>query len=121
MVERLAKAKLVAIHSHRTKIQEEEISFVFSKFHSLRAEESTTSTCNVAMRRDGETVWRWPDDDCHDALPGKTHRRIIRKLTYRAKINEMTNGAFVLAKAEMLHAMGNLLADAYDSSVAMAK
>ena len=65
--------------------------------------------------------WKWPGDNCHDVLPPEAGRRIIRRLAYQAGILEISNEAFLLAEAEMLHALGILLVSAYESSVEMAK
>ena len=54
-------------------------------------------------------------------LPPEAGRRTICRLAYRASVRDMSNKAFILAEAELLHTMGLLLVDAYESSVEMAK
>ena len=54
-------------------------------------------------------------------LPPEAGRRTICRLAYRASVRDMSNEAFILAEAELLHTMGLLLVDAYESSVEMAK
>jgi hypothetical protein len=77
--------------------------------------------CSCGITSSSGIVWKWPLDNCHDILPPEAGRRIIRRLAYRAGVREMTNEAFVLAEAELLHALGVLLVDAYESSVELSK
>jgi hypothetical protein len=77
--------------------------------------------CSCGISSSSGILWQWPLDDCRDTLPPEAGRRIIRRLAYRAGIPEMTNEAFVLAEAELLHALGVLLVDAYESSVELSK
>eukprot|EP00579_Thalassiosira_antarctica_P010360 CAMPEP_0201918496 /NCGR_PEP_ID=MMETSP0903-20130614/7642_1 /ASSEMBLY_ACC=CAM_ASM_000552 /TAXON_ID=420261 /ORGANISM="Thalassiosira antarctica, Strain CCMP982" /LENGTH=561 /DNA_ID=CAMNT_0048454825 /DNA_START=201 /DNA_END=1886 /DNA_ORIENTATION=- len=140
MIQRLQEAVFMTIHSHRTELQKKDILFVLQKgFSSLPyfSGQEPISKCNVGMQEHGivntvvgcscsfpsfsGTVWRWPSHDCHDVLPLEAGRRIIRRLAYMAGVREMSNEAFVLAEAELLHTMGLLLVDAYESSVEMAK
>ena len=72
--------------------------------------------CSCSLRSAG-IIWRWPHDNCHGVLPAEAGRRIIRRLAYIAGIVKMSNEAFILAEAELLHAFGTLLVDAYESSV----
>jgi hypothetical protein len=82
---------------------------------------ASTYGCSCGISSSSGIVWKWPIDNCHDILPPEAGRRIIRRLAYRAGILEMTNEAFVLAEAELLHTLGVLLVDAYESSVELSK
>jgi len=77
--------------------------------------------CSCSLPSSSGIVWRWPGDNCHDTLPLEAGRRIIRRLAYLAGLPRMSNEAFVLVEAELLHTLGMLLATAYESSVAMAR
>jgi hypothetical protein len=66
-------------------------------------------------------LWRWPENDCRDLLQPGDGRRIIRRLAYKAGIVQMTSGLFEVAEAELLHTLGILLVEAYESSVEMAE
>ena len=77
----------------------------------------STVGCSCSISSSSGLVWRWPLDDCHDVLPPEAGRRIIRRLAYQAGIREMSNEAFIVAEAELLHALGMLLVDVYESSV----
>ena len=77
--------------------------------------------CSCSLPSSSGIVWRWPLDNCHDVLPAEAGRRIIRRLTYFANISEMSNEAFILAEAELLHALGGLLVSAYESCVDIEK
>jgi len=77
--------------------------------------------CSCFLPSSSGIVWKWPSDNCHDVLPPEAGRRIIRILAYQAGIVKMSNEAFMLAEAEMLHALGILLVSAYESSVEMSK
>jgi len=77
--------------------------------------------CSCFLPSSSGIIWKWPDDNCHDVLPPEAGRRIIRRLAYQAGIVKMSNEAFMLAEAEMLHALGILLVGAYESSVEMSK
>ena len=76
--------------------------------------------CSCSLPSSSGIIWKWPSDNCHDILPPEAGRRIIRLLAYQAGIVRMSNDAFMLAEAELLHAMGILLVSAYESSVEMA-
>jgi len=73
--------------------------------------------CSCSLPSSSGIVWRWPLDNCHEVLPVEAGRRIIRRLAYIAGIPEMSNEAFILAEAELLHALGGLLVSAYESCV----
>lgn len=75
--------------------------------------------CSCSLPSLSGTVWRWPLDDCCDVLPPEAGRRIIRRIAYKAGIIRMTNEAFILAEAQLLHTMGCVLVEAYESSVKM--
>ena len=77
--------------------------------------------CSCSLPSSSGIVWRWPLDNCHDVLPTEAGRRIIRRLAYIAGIPEMSSEAFVLAEAELLHALGLLLVSAYESCVDIEK
>ena len=77
--------------------------------------------CSCYINNSSDIVWQWPLDNCHDALPPESGRKIIRRLAYRAGIREISNEAFILAEAELLHTLGLLLVDAYESSIELAK
>jgi len=113
MVDRLESAILLAIHRQISnhslwaikgrvvQVQGDDIALAFRR----------TKPCYSSSG----IVWRWPLDNCHDALPAEAGWRIIRRLAYIAGIPEMSNDAFILAEAELLHALGELLVSAYDS------
>ena len=135
MVEKLSQALLAAVNRHRATVQREDVLFVFRKeFHSFPAfvpeDANGANQPGNCERLDlsrylpfpSGIVWRWPEDDsCCDVLPPDAGRRIIRRLAYRAGICEMSGDAFAIAEAELLYAWGMLLADAYESSVKLAK
>ena len=73
--------------------------------------------CSCSLPSFSGTVWRWPNDNCQGMLAPEIGRKIIRRLAYMAGVLQMSNGAFVLAEAVLLHTMGVLLVDAYESSV----
>ena len=77
--------------------------------------------CSCSISSSSGMVWKWPLDNCHDVLPPEAGRRIIRRLAYQAGIMKMSSEAFLLAEAELLHALGVLLVNAYESSVEMSK
>jgi hypothetical protein len=77
--------------------------------------------CSCSLPSSSGIVWRWPLDDCRGVLPPEAGRRIIRGLAYQSGILQMSNEAFILAEAELLHMLGVLLVCAYESSVEMAK
>jgi len=134
IVKKLESALDIAIHCGRTEVQREDVHFAFktqeqflfgctskpfSKCNVGSKEHNVTGhafgcSCNIPSSSGG--VWRWPDDDCLDALPKETGRRIVRRLAYQAGILRMTSDAFVLIEAEILHAIGTLVAHAYELS-----
>ena len=81
----------------------------------------TALDCSCSLPSSSGIIWKWPIDNCHDILPPEAGRRIIRILAYQAGIVKMSNEAFALAEAELLHALGVLLVSAYESSVIMSK
>ena len=147
MVDRLESAILLAIHRQgptreddtslfpRRVVQTEDIVLAFRRqtlFSSCYSSQNLTR-CNVSAGHHGHVeslldcscslpsssgiVWRWPLDNCHEVLPVEAGRRIIRRLAYIAGIPGMSSEAFVLAEAELLHALGGLLISAYESCV----
>jgi len=139
-VEKLNQALMLSINSQKMIVDEGDVTVVFRKDHnafpfSFSSGETVAKGCNVGMKDHGRyetfqqcscslssssgTVWRWPDDNCHDVLPPGAGRRIIRRLAYKAGIVQMSNDAFVLAEAELLHTMGTLLVESLESSVKM--
>jgi len=118
MVDRLEAAILLAIHRQSSnhegdtwaierrvvQVQGDDIALAFRR---------QTASCYSSSG----IVWRWPLDNCHDVLPAEAGRRIIRRLAYNAGIPEMSNDAFILAEAELLHVVGLLLVSSYDSCV----
>ena len=138
MIQFLQKALCSAVHCGRAEVQKDDIALVTKEFHSFESCYSSQQQlkCDISEEHHGNIaaldcscsipsksgiVWRWPADDCHDVLPPEAGRRIIRMLSYMAGINKMSSDAFVLAEAELLHTMGVLLADAYESSIEQAK
>ena len=77
----------------------------------------STVGCSCSISSSSGIVWRWPSDDCHGVLKPESSRKIIRRLAYQAGIREMSSEAFIVAEAELLHALGMLLVDVYESSV----
>jgi len=134
VVKKLQCALEIAIHSGRTEVQRNDVHFIFKKQDQFLfgCTTKSISKCDVGSKKhnltghvlgcscnissSSETVWRWPDDDCHDALPVETGRKIVRRLAYQAGILRMTSDAFVLIEAEILHAIGTLVAHAYELS-----
>mmetsp|Transcript_16084 Transcript_16084/g.34783 ORF Transcript_16084/g.34783 Transcript_16084/m.34783 type:complete len:315 (+) Transcript_16084:795-1739(+) len=127
MISRLEGALLFAVHGSRTEVQKSDlISFStlepLSKCNAGTKEHEHTNQvrgCSCSLSSASGTVWRWPEDDCDDVLPPEAGRRIIRGLAYKSGITKMSNEAFVLAEAELLHTIGILLVDAYESSAEM--
>ena len=73
--------------------------------------------CSCSLPSLSGTVWRWPNDNCQGLLAPEIGRRIIRRLAYMAGVLQMSNDAFVFAEAVLIHTMGVLLVDSYESSV----
>ncbi len=132
MIKRLENALLMAMHDHRTEVQKQDF--------LLLPSQEMPSKCNVGNKYHGNKyhgiegfslvrscslpsysgiVWRWPENDCRDVLQPGAGRRIIRRLAYKAGIVEMTSDLLELAQAELLHTLGILLVEAYESSVDM--
>ena len=122
MIKKMEQALLAAIHCNRVEVQKEDVALVQKEFHSAPANyfdspeyESGESQQTVEMALDengschcsipsfSETEWCWPKDDCHGLLPAEDGRRIIRRLAYRAGINQMTADAFMLLETELLY------------------
>jgi len=140
MIRRMEEAFLFAIHGYRLEVQKDDLmisalerghrsSYYFSGQEPLpkcnvgmKEHEIANSVlgCSCSLPSSSGTVWRWPNNDCHDVPPPEAGRQIIRRLAYRAGVRDMSNEAFILAEAELLHTMGLLLVDAYESSVEMA-
>jgi histone H3/H4 len=142
MCRRLQDAVLFAIHDGRTEVQSIDMRRLTGRCILqgpclTHLGQQVHPPCNVNMKEHGKiesvldcscslssisgTIWRWPDDDCHDVLPAEAGRRIIRRIAYCAGVNKMSSDAFVAAEAEFLHTMGILVVDALESSVQMAK
>jgi hypothetical protein len=92
---------------------------VATKDHGTNTTSVLHSSCSLPSSDKSAIVWRWPTDDCHDVLPPEAGRRIVRRLAFRAGVVVMSDDAFILAEAELLHALGLLLVSAYESSVEM--
>jgi len=129
MIKRLENALLMAMHDHRTEVQEEDFLLlpsqemhskcnVGSKYHRI---EGFDLACSCSLPSSNGIVWRWPENDCRDVLKPGAGRRIIRRLAYKAGIVEMTSDLLELAEAELLHTLGILLVEAYESSVEMTR
>lgn len=149
MISRLKIAVLLAIHSNSVSPYEEKIvvcredmalafqmdsfqnplSSYFSSPRPVRCnvangyhgQIASAITCSCCLSSSSGVVWRWPLDDCHEVLPPEAGRRIIRRLAFISGILEMSNDAFIVAEAELLHTLGMLLVDAYETSVEMVK
>ena len=129
LIERLEQALLLAIHSSRTEVQSQD--FVLLPSHealsgcNIAANDHGNAkfsfTCSCSLSSSSGIVWRWPEDNCRDVLPPDAGRRIIRRLACKAGINQMTSSAFDVAEVELLHTLGILVVEAYESSVQMAK
>jgi hypothetical protein len=130
MLERLTHALFLAIHGLRNEVQEQDF--------ALLPSQEMQSSCNIRENYHGKKsfgflgcscflssscgiVWHWPEDNCLGILPPGSGRQIIRRLAYKAGINQMSDAAFNLAEIELLHTAAVLLVDAYESSVQMAK
>ncbi len=129
MIKRLENALLLAIHSHRTEVQRQDFILLPSREIQSRCNvgenyhqrEGFSFACSCSLPSSSGIVWRWPENDCRDVLPPDAGRRIIRRLAYKAGIVQLTSNAFDLAEAELLHTLGVLLVEAYESSVEMSK
>ncbi len=133
MVKRLEDALLMAVHCYRTEVQGQDfITFssslvnneskcdVVSNYHGHGVEDRSF-LCTCSLPSSSGIVWRWPENDCRDVLLPDVGRRIIRRLAYKAGILRLTGDAFEVAEAELLHTLGLLLVEAYESSVEMSK
>jgi NACalpha-BTF3-like transcription factor len=129
MIKRLENALLMAMHDHRTEVQKEDFLLlpsqemqskchVGNKYHRI---EGFSLACSCSLPSSNGIVWRWPENDCRDVLQPGAGRRIIRRLAYKAGIVEMTSDLLELAEAELLHTLGILLVEAYESSVEITK
>jgi len=129
MVKRLEDALLMAVHCGRTEVQEQDFVLlpsqenqskcnVAEKYHGVG---SCSFVCSCSLPSRSGVIWRWPENDCRDVLPPDAGRRIIRRLAYKASIVRLTGAAFEIAEVELLHTLGVLLVEAYESSVEMAK
>jgi hypothetical protein len=129
ITKRLENALLLAIHSHRTEVQMQDFILLPSQEIQARCNvggkyhqsEGFSFVCSCSLPSSSGIVWRWPENDCRDVLPPDAGRRIIRRLAYRAGIFQMTSNAFELVEAELLHTLGVLLVEAYESCVEMSK
>ena len=76
------------------------------------------STCSCFCQSHHGCQWRWPDNDCisEDVLSAECRRKIARRLAYRAGIIKISAGAMELVAAEILHLLGVLVVDAFESS-----
>jgi hypothetical protein len=133
MVKRLEDALLMAVHCYRTEVQgkdfvtllpslvnKESKCDVVSNYHG-HGVEGRSFLCTCSLPSSSGTVWRWPENDCRDVLPPDVGRRMIRRLAYKAGIVRLTGDAFEVAEVELLHTLGVLLVEAYESSVATSK
>ena len=131
MIRRFQNALLMARHDHRAEVQRQDFLLLPSQevqskcnvednYHVIEGD-NTSSACSCSLPSSSGIVWRWPENDCCDVLHPDKAYRIIRRLAYKAGIIEMTREFFVLAEAELLHTLGVLLVEAYESSVEMAK
>jgi len=129
MVKRLEDALLMAVHCGRTEVQEQDFALlpsqkkqskcnVAEKYHGV---DSCSFICSCSLPSRSGIIWRWPENDCRDLLPPDAGRRIIRRLAYKAGIIRLTGAAFEIAEVELLHTLGVLLVEAYESSVEMSK
>ena len=133
MVKRLEDALLMAVHCYRTEVQgkdfvtlsptlenNESKCDVVSNYHGHGVED-LSFLCTCSLPSSSGIIWRWPKNDCRDVLPQDAGRRIIRRLAYKAGIVRISGDAFEIAEVELLHTLGVLLAEAYESSVEMSK
>jgi len=131
MVRIIENANLMAIHSSSKAVHEGDIALAFRSHKGLfrpffcgyptqdpTLQMESRDSC-LRLPSSSGIVWRWPLNNCCDVLSPEAGRRIIRRLAYQAGIVQMSNEAFILAEAEMLHALGLLLVSAYESSVNM--
>jgi len=133
MVRIIENANLLAISRHRVSVvvQRDDIALAFRSHKGLfrpffcgyPTQDPTLQMesydCGLQLPSSSGIVWRWPLNNCCDVLSPEAGRRIIRRLAYQAGIVQMSNEAFILAEAEMLHALGILLVSAYESLVNM--
>jgi len=122
MTEKMERAMLAAAHCDRDKVQKDDVALVQNEFHSALAVYGTRNetvrpetqrdidmaldengSCHCSIPSFSDTKWCWPEDDCRGVLPAEDGRRIIRRLAYRAGINEMTGDAFTLLETELLY------------------
>eukprot|EP00985_Skeletonema_marinoi_P026251 scaffold20215_cov191-Skeletonema_marinoi.AAC.3 len=119
----------MAIHCQRTEVQRQDFFILPSQeVHSkcnvgnnYHGRSGLSFICSCSLPSKSGTIWRWPENDCRDVLPLDTGRRIIRRLAYRAGILQLTSPVFEVAEAELLHTLGVLLVEAYESSVELSK
>jgi len=131
MVRIIENANLMAIHSSSKAVHEGDIALAFRSHKGLFRPffcGYSTQDQTLQMESHGSClhlpsssgiIWRWPLNNCCDVLSPEAGRRIIRRLAYQAGTVQMSNEAFILAEAELLHALGVLLVSAYESSVNM--
>ena len=133
MVKRLEDALLMAVHCYRTEVQGQDFVTlspslenneskcdVVSNYHG-HGVEGRSFLCTCSLPSSSCTVWRWPENDCRDVLLPDVGRRIIRRLAYKAGIVRLSGDAFEIAEVELLHTLGILLVEAYESSVVVSK
>jgi len=129
IVRRLEDALFMAVHGGRTEVQEQDFTLIPSRENQSKCNvvanyhgvEGLSFFCSCGIVSFSNTVWRWPANNCRDLLPPDAGRKIIRRLAYRAGIVRLTGAAFEIAEAELLHTLGILLVEAYESSVEMSK
>ena len=133
MVKRLEDALLMAVHCYRTEVQGQDFVTLSSSLENGESKcdvvssyhghgvEGRSFLCTGSLPSSSGIVWRWPENDCRDVLPPDVGRRIIRRLAYKAGIVRLTGDAFGVAEVELLHTLGVLVVEAYESSVEMSK
>ena len=127
MIKRLEHALLMAIHGNRTEVERHDFLLLPSQEMQSKCNiednyhgGAPSYFCSCSLPSNG-ILWRWPENDCRDLLQPDDGRRIIRRLAYKAGILQMTSGLFEVAEAELLHTLGVLLVEAYESSVNIGK
>ncbi len=127
MIKRLEHALLMAIHGNRTEVERHDFLLLPSQEMQSKCNiednyhgNDPSFVCSCSLPSNG-ILWRWPENGCRDLLQPGDGRRFIRRLAYKAGILQMTSGLFEVAEAELLHTLGILLVEAYESSVDIGK
>ena len=129
MLRRLEEAAFLATHCQRNEVQKQDFILLPSQsarsicdiFENIHGSENLSFVCSCSLPSSSGIIWRWPDNNCRDVLTSDEGRRIIRRLAYRAGIVQMTGQAFEIAQTELLHTLGVLLVEAFETCVASSK